>query len=218
MHKSNNNNNKINFCKNVKFAQIKFKRKKREARFLSGPEQRRMANERHRTDSCIVHFLATETFRDRFVSFSLQKEHSFLTKTSERTLNKPVGLRSRRRFLIFVLQIQIYGLCLPITLKKNKTKQNKKRNEWDDLHHCSKQISPVSCENSSPQLRFNIWGLTLWHVALHVHSFSHSNCKIFLIVLLQFTYHPYYEQRQLIFLLIFNPSPFCPEGLLNLKP
>ena len=98
--------------------------KKGEVGFVSAPGRRRMPNERHHTDSCIVHFLATETSRDRFVSLSLQKEHSFLTKSSERTPNKPEGLRSRRRFLIFVLQIQIYGLCLSITLKKNKTKQN----------------------------------------------------------------------------------------------
>ena len=98
--------------------------KKGEVGFVSAPGRRRIPNERHHTDSCIVHFLATETSRDRFVSLSLQKEHSFLTKSSERTPNKPEGLRSRRRFLIFVLQIQIYGLCLSITLKKNKTKQN----------------------------------------------------------------------------------------------
>lgn len=107
--------------------------KKGEVGFVSAPGRRRMPNERHHTDSCIVHFLATETSRDRFVSLSLQKEHSFLTKSSERTLNKPEGLRSRRRFLIFVLQIQIYGLCLSITLKKNKTKQNKKKNKTNEM-------------------------------------------------------------------------------------
>lgn len=58
---------------------------------------------------------------------SLLKEHSFLAESSEWSLNMPIGLRSKTRFLIFVLQIQVYGLCQSITLKKNKRKAKRKK-------------------------------------------------------------------------------------------
>lgn len=54
--------NKINFCKNFKFLQTKFKRKKLEAGFVSAAEQRRIANHPHHKDSCIVYLLVIEKF------------------------------------------------------------------------------------------------------------------------------------------------------------
>lgn len=92
--------------------------------------------------------------------------------------------------------------------KKEKTKAKTNR-PWDHLHHCCKQISPMSCENSLS----HSWDLTsedspfAARPCMSISPWS-SKGKIFQQHFFQFTYRPYYEQRQLIFLLIFNPSPF----------
>lgn len=212
---------KINFCKNVKFLQNKFKRKKVDVVFVSAAEQRRLANHQYHKDSCIVHFLAIEKLGDihneaDFLYFLFWR--NILAERSERILNMPVGLRSRRRFLIFVLQFQIYGLWQSITPKKNKTKA-KTNKPWDHLHRCCKQISPMSCENSlshswdltyedSP---FAVWPCMSIHPDVLTAKYFNS-----LFSNLPIT-HIMNRDSWFSFWFLILP-PFCPEGLLNLKP
>lgn len=214
---------KIDFCKNFKFLQTKFKRKKLEAGFVSAAEQRRIANHPSHKDSCIVYLLVIEKFEcinyeAHFLHLFLLNEHSFLAEISDTTLNMPIGLRSRRRFLIFVLQIQMYGSCRTLTPKKNKP--NPKPNKpWDHLHHCCKQISPMSCENSlshSWDLMYEDSPFTVWP-CMSIHP-DVPTAKYFYSAFssLPITHIVNRDSWSSFWFLIL--PPFCPEGLLNLKP